>query len=63
MDKYKVYLHGASMTASYDCPVNVFADNETDAIFKAKRKLTNPNGTFSDWIPSMFKATHVEKVE
>jgi hypothetical protein len=48
------------MTASYDGYVDVYADNEGDAVYKAKRQLTGPAGTFSDWSPSMFKVKKVE---
>jgi len=58
--RYRVWLHGSSMTASYDGYVDVYADNEGDAVYKAKRQLTGPTGTFSDWSPSMFKVKKVE---
>lgn len=45
---FRVWMHGRSMTASYDGYVDVFADDEEDAEYKAKRKLTGPNGTFFD---------------
>lgn len=59
---YRVWLYGSSMTASYDGYVDVFADDEEDAEYKAKRKLTGPRGTFSDWSPSMFRVTKIERI-
>lgn len=58
--KYRVWMRGSSMTASYDGYVDVIADNEEDAARKARRELTKPTGTFSDWSPSMFKAYKIE---
>ena len=57
---YRVYLFGRSMTASYDGYVDVWADNEEDAEYRAKRKLTGPSGAFYDWSPSMFRVTKIE---
>lgn len=59
--KYRVWLRGHSMTASYNGYVDVWAEDEADAVFRAKRQLTRPDGTFSDWAPSMFKAEKVER--
>jgi hypothetical protein len=59
--KYRVWMRGNSMTASYDGYVDVIADNEEDATLKAKRELTKPTGTFSDWSPSMFKVDKIER--
>lgn len=61
MKPYRVYLHGSSMSACYDGYVDVNAEDEDDAVFQAKRKLTSPRGTFFDWSPSMFKAQRVER--
>lgn len=61
MKKYRVWLRGRSMTASYDGYVDVWADDEDDAVFRAKRELTRPGGTFFDWGPSMFTAEKVER--
>lgn len=58
--KYRVWMHGSSMTASYDGYVDVIADNEEEAVHRAKRELTKPTGTFSDWSPSMFKVDRIE---
>lgn len=60
MMRYRVYMHGHSMTASYSGYVDVWADDEEDAEYRAKRKLTGPMGTFSDWSPSMFHVTKIE---
>lgn len=57
---YRVHMYGRSMTASYSGCVDVRAHDEKDAEYRAKRKLTGPRGTFSDWSPSMF---HVSKIE
>jgi len=48
------------MTASYDGYVDVVADNEEEAAYKAKRELTKPTGSFSDWSPSMWKVDKIE---
>jgi hypothetical protein len=50
------------MAARYDGYVDVFADSEEDAEYKAKRKLTGPNGSFFDWSPSMFHVTKIERI-
>lgn len=60
MNRYRVYMYGHSMTASYSGYVDVWVDNEEDAEHRAKRKLTGPRGTFSDWSSSMFHVTKVE---
>lgn len=60
--KYRVWMVGRSMTASYDGRIDVFADSQEDTERKAKRKLTGPNGAFFDWSPSMFRVTKIEKV-
>ena len=60
MKKYRVWLIGRSISANYDGFVDVYAEDEEDAAYKAKRKLTGPGGAFSDWSMSMFK---VEKIE
>lgn len=48
------------MSASYDGYVDVIADDEEAAEKRAKRELTKPTGTFSDWTPSMFVVTEIE---
>jgi hypothetical protein len=58
---YRVWLNGHSMTASYDGYVDVVADDEDDAEYRAKRELTKPTGTFFDWSPSMFTLDHIER--
>lgn len=60
--KYRVWLHGSSMIASYDGHVNVWAYDEADAKDKALKKLTSKNGSFSDWSRSMFKVDKVEEL-
>lgn len=60
--KYRVWMVGRSMAARYDGYVDVFADSEEDAEYKAKRKLTGPNGSFFDWSPSMFHVTKIERI-
>lgn len=57
---YRVWLVGRSMSASYDGYVDVLADDEEDAEYKAKKKLTGPRGAFFDWSPSMFHVTKIE---
>jgi len=59
--RYRVWLDGKSMTARYNGYVDVVAENEDDAAYKAKRKLTRPGGTFSDGGPSMFTTVKVER--
>jgi hypothetical protein len=61
MKKFRVWLIGSSMTATYDGYVDVYANDEEDAVRRAKRELTKPTGTFSDWSPSMFRVKKVEK--
>jgi hypothetical protein len=61
VNTYRVYLHGHSMTASYDGYVDVVAVDEDEAVATAKRRLTQRGGTFGDWSPSMFRATRVER--
>ena len=58
--QYRVWLHGSSMTASYDGYVDVSASSEADAKEKALKKLTSKNGSFFDWSRSMFKVNKVE---
>lgn len=58
--RFRVWMHGHSMSASYDGYVDVVADDEEEAQYRAKRELTKPTGTFYDWSPSMF---HVYKIE
>jgi len=60
--KYRVWLHGSSMIASYDGHVDVWAYDEADAADKALKKLTSKDGSFSDWSRSMFKVDKVEKL-
>ena len=62
LKKYRVWLIGSSMTAAYDGYVDVFAEDEEDAGYRAKRELTKPRGVFSDWSPSMFKLKKVERI-
>lgn len=57
---YRAYMNGHSMTASYSGYVDVRADDEQDAEYRAKRELTGLVGTFSDWSPSMFQVTKIE---
>lgn len=45
-EQYRVWLHGSSMTASYDGHVDVWAYDEADAEDKALKKLTSKNGSF-----------------
>ena len=62
MKQYRVYLDGRSLTASYDnLLVEVMAEDEDDAVRRAKHKLTRPGGTFFDWSPSMFEVRRVER--
>lgn len=61
--KYRVWLHGSSMTASYDGYVDVSASDETDAEDKALKKLTSKNSSFFDWSRSMFKVDRIEKLK
>lgn len=60
--KYRVWLIGRSMSASYNGYVDVWAEGEDDANYKAKRKLTGPGGSFRDWSPSMFKTEKIERI-
>ena len=60
MKKFRVWLYGSSMTATYDGYVDVIVENEEQAVYEAKRKLTYKGGTFSDWSPSMFRVTKIE---
>jgi hypothetical protein len=60
--RYRVWLHGSSMTASYDGHVDVNAEDAEDAKDKALTKLTAKNGTFFDWSKSMFKVDKVEQI-
>ncbi len=62
MANYRVNMYGHSMTASYSGYVDVWADSEENAERRAKRKLTGPGGTFSDWAPSMFHVTKIERI-
>jgi hypothetical protein len=48
------------MSACYDGYVDVVAENGEEAEFKAKRELTKPTGTFSDWGMSMFRLVRIE---
>lgn len=57
---YRVYMYGQSMTANYNGYVDVRAEDEEDAEYRAKRELTRPGGTFFDWSPSMFRVTKIE---
>ena len=50
------------MTAHYDGYVDVIAENEEDAEYVAKRRLTNPSGVFRDWSRSMFRTEKVERI-
>lgn len=59
--RFRVWLVGRSMTARYEGYVDVVAQDEEDAEYRAKRQLTRPGGTFSDWGPSMFSTTKVER--
>jgi hypothetical protein len=61
LKKYRVWLFGGSMAATYDGYVDVYAEDEEDAGYRAKRKLTGSAGAFSDWSPSMFKVTKIER--
>ena len=61
LKQYRVWLTGRSMSASYDGYVDVLAEDEEAAEYRAKRELTRPGGTFSDWTRSMFKTEKVER--
>ena len=58
--KYRVWMIGRSMSATYDGYVDVHAENEEEAIFRAKRDLTKPSGAFFDWAPWMFRVQRIE---
>ena len=58
--KYRVWLHGSSMTATYYGHVDIWTYDVTDAENKALKKLTSKNGSFFDWSPSMFKIDRIE---
>lgn len=60
--RFRVWMHGYSMSASYDGYVEVLADDEEEAERRAKRELTKPTGTFYDWSPSMFSAYKIERM-
>jgi len=60
MKNYRVWLFGKSMTANYEGYVDVIAEDEEQAVYKAKRELTKPTGTFFNWSPSMFSLVKVE---
>lgn len=62
MNRYRVWMIGSSMSARYDGYVDVVAEDEDDAVWRAKRELTKPSGTFSDWGPSMFRVRKVERL-
>lgn len=62
LKRYRVWLIGSSLTASYDGYVDVWADDDEDAEYRAKARLTGPGGTFSDWSPGMFKTQRVERL-
>jgi len=61
--KYRVWLRGSSMIASYDGYVDVSASDEADAKNKALKKLTSKDGSFFDWSPSMFKVLKIVQME
>lgn len=58
--RYRVWMLGKSMSACYDGYVDVVADDEEEAVYRAKRELTKPTGTFFDWSPSMFTVKKIE---
>ena len=60
--QFRVWLFGHSMTASYEGYVDVIAEDEEEAEWRAKRELTKPTGTFFDWAPSMFRTNKVERL-
>lgn len=60
---FRVWLHGSSMTASYNGYVDVNANDINDAKDKALTKLTCANGTFSDWSKDMFRVDKVETLK
>ena len=62
LQRYRVWLIGSSMTAHYDGYVDVIAENEEDAEYVAKRRLTNPSGVFRDWSRSMFRTEKIERI-
>jgi hypothetical protein len=61
LNKFRVWLIGKSMTASYDGYVDVVAEDEEEAESRAKRELTKPSAPFFVWGPSMFKTVKVER--
>lgn len=60
--RFRVWLYGHSMTASYSGYVDVVAQDEEEAEWRAKRTLTKPGGTFYDWSPSMFETNKIERL-
>lgn len=58
--RFRVWMRGHSMTASYDGYVDVVADDDEEAERRAKRELTKPTGAFFDWSPSMFSVYKME---
>lgn len=63
MTRYRVWMHGNSMTASYDGHVDVVAEDDEDAEYRAKAKITGPGGSFRDWSPGMWKVDRVERLK
>jgi hypothetical protein len=60
--RYKVRMHGSSMSASYTGTADVWASDSDDAIERAFHELLNARtGTFSDWGPIMFRVLGVEE--
>lgn len=61
--RYKVRMHGSSMSASYTGTVDIWASDSDDAIERACHELLNARtGIFNDWARSMFRVLGVEEV-
>lgn len=62
MKKYRVHMRGHSMTANYEGYVDIYAEDNDDAPFQAKHKLTKRGGAFSGWSPDMFEVLQVRRL-